>query len=37
MVMLRDDNADSDYGADDYVDGSEEKFQLKTIAPLNPY
>ena len=28
-----------DYGADDYVDvdGSDDKFQLKTIVPLNPY
>ena len=31
------DDCDCDYGADDYVDGSEEKFQLKTIVPLNPY
>ena len=28
---------DCDYGADDYVDGSDDKFQLKTIVPLNPY
>ena len=31
------DDCDCDYGADDYFDGSEEKFQLKTIVPLNPY
>ena len=30
------DDCDCDYGADDYVDGSEEKFQFKTIVPINP-